>query len=53
MVLLRSLPAEAPLWAELEEAEAEAKKPKPDRIRKAKADFEARNRRALGGVSDG
>jgi len=46
LVLIRALPYDDPLQAELRAAEAEAQKPKPDLIRDRKAAFEARNQRA-------
>lgn len=47
LVLIRALPGDAPLWAELE-AEAEAaKKPKVDEIRERAAAWKARNEARL------
>jgi hypothetical protein len=43
MVLLRALPAEAPLWAELEAAAEAAKVAPADEIRERQQAFERRN----------
>lgn len=50
-VLIRALPADAPLWVELQEAEKNAYKA-PDLLRERQAAFEARNAARLAQEAD-